>query len=242
MDGGLFPNFTSTEQAAEDPTNLGPKPLPSDYYSLCTRFDLQVVRRCAHDSHIPEMVPVDDASKLGLSRKLTIDVVMWAMRKLDWGPVEAWLGDNDQRLQTAQASGLADSPANPVLADSPSRRRTSYFPSFCDTIQAAEYVWDNLHWSERETSSICPNLLPWNIPAYCVEFNHIVAMQFAHATHIPKMVQAISYAMVINDAVRLRLIRREIGESLMSDLRKLRRYVIEAWLLLIKDMLKDTQR
>ncbi|KAJ8430518.1 hypothetical protein Cgig2_012917 [Carnegiea gigantea] len=36
--------------------------------------------------------------------------------------------------------------------------------------------------------------------------------------------------MVINDAARLRLIRREIGESVMSNLRNLRWDVIEAWL------------
>ncbi|KAJ8426886.1 hypothetical protein Cgig2_002734 [Carnegiea gigantea] len=56
-------------------------------------------------------------------------------------------------------------------------------------------------------------------------------MQFAQATHIPEMVQAVFYAMVINDAARLRLIRRETGESLVSDLWKLRWGVIEAWLL-----------
>ncbi|KAJ8438046.1 hypothetical protein Cgig2_014175 [Carnegiea gigantea] len=86
----------------EDPMDPGPRPLPSDDHGLCPRFDLAVARRYAHDSHIPEMVPVifyamviDDAAELGLSCRLTMDVVMWAMRKLDWGPVEAWLGDND---------------------------------------------------------------------------------------------------------------------------------------------------
>jgi len=36
------------------------------------------------------------------------------------------------------------------------------------------------------------------------------------------MVQAIFYTMVINEVAKLRLIRREIEESLMLDLRKLR--------------------
>jgi len=53
-------------------------------------------------------------------------------------------------------------------------------------------------------------------------------MQFAYATHIPEMVQAVYYAMVINDATRLQFIRRETGESLMSDLWKLRWDVIKA--------------
>jgi len=107
MDRGLFPNFLSTEQVAEcvcahfpwslrDPTDPSPRPLPSDYHGLCPRFDLEGARRYAHDSHIPEMVPVifyamviDDTTKLGLSRRLTMDVVMSARRKLDWGSVDA---------------------------------------------------------------------------------------------------------------------------------------------------------
>ena len=55
------------------------------------------------------------------------------------------------------------------------------------------------------------------------------------------MVQAIFHAMVINDAAKLRLIRRETEKSLMLDLRKLKWDVIEAWLLSIKDKLKDAQ-
>ncbi|KAJ8420567.1 hypothetical protein Cgig2_011055 [Carnegiea gigantea] len=151
------------------------------------------------------------------------------MRKLDWGPVKAWLRDNDQRLLRAQASRPTDSPANPMLAGGPSRGRAASFPSFRGTMQAAEYVKDNLRWSKRETSSL----------PYYPKFNHIVAMQFAYATDILEMVQAVLYAMVISEAARLRLIRRETGESLMLDLRKRRWDVIEAWLLFIEDKLTD---
>ena len=65
-------------------------------------------------------------------------------------------------------------------------------------------------------------------------------MQFAHVAYIPKMVQAIFYAMVINDTVELRLIRRVIGESLMLYLQELRWDMIEAWLLSMEDKLKDS--
>ncbi|KAJ8437664.1 hypothetical protein Cgig2_028602 [Carnegiea gigantea] len=149
---------------------------------------------------------VDDATELGISRKLTMDCMMWAMRKLDWGPVEAL------------ASRPANPPASPMLAGGPSRERTTSFPIFRDTAQAVEYVRDNLRWSMRESSSLHPNLLPLHFTAYCPEFDHIMAMQFVHATYIPEMVQAIFYAMVINDMAELRLIRRETEESLMLDL------------------------
>ena len=60
-----------------------PRPLPSDYHNLCPRFDLEVARQYAHDSHLPEMVSIifytiviDDVAELGLSCRLTMDVVM----------------------------------------------------------------------------------------------------------------------------------------------------------------------
>ncbi|KAJ8428979.1 hypothetical protein Cgig2_009787 [Carnegiea gigantea] len=128
-----------------DPSGPSPRPLPSDYHGLCPRFDLEVVRRYAHNSNLSKMVPaivyamvIDDATELGLSCRLTMDV-------------------------------------------------------------------------------------------------------FIDATHIPEMVLVVYYAMVINDAARLRFIRSETGESLMSDLRKLRWDVIEAWLLSTKDKLKDAR-
>ncbi|KAJ8426094.1 hypothetical protein Cgig2_006575 [Carnegiea gigantea] len=228
MDWGLFPNFANTEQAAEyvrdhfqwsltDPTDPGPRPLPSDYHGPCPRFDLEMARRYAHDSYIPEIVQkvfyamvIDDAAESGLSQRLAMDC----------------------------ASGPADPPANPVLEGDPPGGRMSSFLSFRDTVQAVEYVGDNLRWSKRETSSLRPNLLPWNFSAYCPEFNHIMGMQFAQATYISEMVQAVFYAMVINDATRLQLIRRETGKGLISDLRKLRWDAIEAWLLFIEDKIK----
>ncbi|KAJ8438793.1 hypothetical protein Cgig2_023827 [Carnegiea gigantea] len=83
-------------------------PLPEDYHILCPRFSLPEAERAAAHFELPEMVQVafyiillNEAVELGLSRRLTMDCVMWAMRKLDWGPVEAWLGDNDRRLRRA---------------------------------------------------------------------------------------------------------------------------------------------
>jgi len=109
MEMNIFPNFANTEQAAEyiqdnfrwalrEPSAPSPRPLPSDYHGLCPRFDLGVAMRYAHDSHIPKMVQiifytmvVDDAAELGLSRRLTMDCMMQAMRKPDWAPLSLGL-------------------------------------------------------------------------------------------------------------------------------------------------------
>ncbi|KAJ8424732.1 hypothetical protein Cgig2_010032 [Carnegiea gigantea] len=92
--------------ALREPSAPGPRSLPPDYHELYPRFDLGVATRHAHDSNISEMVQIifyvmviDDAAELRLSHKLSMDCVMWAKRKLDWGPVKAWLGDNDRRPQ-----------------------------------------------------------------------------------------------------------------------------------------------
>jgi len=158
----LFPNFASTEQAAEyirdnlhwtlresSAPNLGP--LPLDYDGLCPRFDLGVVARYAHESNIPEMMQaifyamvVHDAAELGISHRLTMNCVMWAMRKLDWGPVESWLGDTDRRLKKAHASRLANPSVGPAPLGGLMGRRTTSFPTFQNTMNAAEYVRDNL--------------------------------------------------------------------------------------------------
>ncbi|KAJ8446926.1 hypothetical protein Cgig2_016468 [Carnegiea gigantea] len=110
--GSNGPRPLYTEQAAEyvcdhfrwslrDPSDPSLRPLPPDYLDLYPRFDFGVATRYAHDSNTLEMVlrivyamVIHDAAKLRLSRRLTVDCVMWAMRKLDWGPVEAWLEDN----------------------------------------------------------------------------------------------------------------------------------------------------
>jgi len=174
---------------------------------------------------------IDDAAELGLSCRLTMDCVMWAMQKLDWGLVEAWLGDIDRKLRRAQAS----QPANPTGG------MTTSFPTFRDTTHVVECVRDNLCWSVWESSSLCLNLLPLQFEGLCPEFAHTVAMQFAHATRIPEMVQAIFYAMVISDAAELRLSSRDAMGNMMLELQELRWDIVEVWLLSIDERLRDAQ-
>ncbi|KAJ8429990.1 hypothetical protein Cgig2_033915 [Carnegiea gigantea] len=205
--GHWSPLFIKEEQAAEyvgdhfrwslrDPWALGPRPLPSDYHNLCRRFDLGVATRYAHDSNTPEMVQIifyamviDDAAELALSRRLTMDC----------------------------ASRPVDPPTNPVLASNPSWERTTSFPSFRDTVQRRSML---VQPSLVREGNIKPSseLAPLHFTTYYPEFDHIVVMQFAHATYMPEMVQAIFYAVVINDVAKLRLIRRDTEESLALDL------------------------
>ncbi|KAJ8434092.1 LOW QUALITY PROTEIN: hypothetical protein Cgig2_005771 [Carnegiea gigantea] len=79
----LFPNFTSTEMAAEyvqdtfcwplrECSALRPNPLPEVYHGLYSGFDLGMLTRFADESNIPEMaffyaMVLNNVAKLGLT-------------------------------------------------------------------------------------------------------------------------------------------------------------------------------
>ena len=88
----MFPNFLSTEQAADyvrvnflwplrESSILRPSLLPESNHGLCPNFNLFVAMRYAHNSRIPEMTQaifypmvLNDAAKLGLSSRITMDL------------------------------------------------------------------------------------------------------------------------------------------------------------------------
>ena len=92
------------------------------------------------------------------------------------------------------------------------------FPAFLDTTQAAKYVRDNFRWSLREYFALRLKLLPLNFHGLCLDFYLLVGMQFVHTAYIPKMVQAIFYAMVLNEVAELGLSSRAAMDRIMLDL------------------------
>ncbi|KAJ8420401.1 hypothetical protein Cgig2_028073 [Carnegiea gigantea] len=93
----------------------------------------------------------------------------------------------------------------------------------------------------RESSYLHPRLLPLNFHSLCPEFKLLVAMQFARTAHIPEMVQAIFYAMVINEVAELGLSSRDAMGHMMLDLRELRWNIVDSWLQDIDERLRDAQ-
>jgi len=128
-----------------------------------------------------------------------------------------------------------------MLSSYPAGRRTTSFPTFQNTTHAVEYVKENLCWFIRESLSLHPNLLLLNFEGLCPEFDHIMVMQFAYVAHIPEMVQAIFYAMEINNVAELGLSNRDAMGRMMVDLQELRWDIVEAWLLSIDERLRDAQ-
>ncbi|KAJ8434187.1 hypothetical protein Cgig2_004658 [Carnegiea gigantea] len=67
------------------------------------------------------------------------------------------------------------------------QKNTIMFTNFLSTEQVAEHVRDNFNWSLRESSTFRPNLLPEDHHSLCPNFELLVAMRYAHSSHIPKM-------------------------------------------------------
>ncbi|KAJ8444873.1 hypothetical protein Cgig2_029804 [Carnegiea gigantea] len=171
----LFSNFASTKQAVEyvretfrwtlrGSLALRPKSLPTDHHGLCPRFDLRVATRYAHDSNIPKMMQVifyaivmDDTAELGLSRMLTMDCMIWTRTLLKAAFETSTIG-----------------PGEPRLLDLQTRHGTPH------------YQEESLLISEGILKSV-PKPAPFEFRGPSPEFDHLVAMQFTHAAHIPKM-------------------------------------------------------
>ncbi|KAJ8432885.1 hypothetical protein Cgig2_017614 [Carnegiea gigantea] len=79
------------------------------------------------------------------------------------------------------------------------------FPNFANIEQAAEYVRDTFPWTLRKSSAPGLKPLPMDYHGLCPCFDLRVAARYAHNSNILKMVQAIFYVMVVDDAAALGL-------------------------------------
>ena len=82
----------------------------------------------------------------------------------------------------------------------------------------------------RESSTLRPNLLPKNHHDLFPNFNLLVTTWYAYNSRIPEMIQAILYAIVLNEAAELGLSSRIAMDCMMSALWELKWTVIESWL------------
>ncbi|KAJ8422375.1 hypothetical protein Cgig2_006445 [Carnegiea gigantea] len=70
----------------------------------------------------------------------------------------------------------------------------------------------------REPSTLRFNLLPENHHGLFPDFDLLVAMWYAHNSHIPEMIQAIFYTMALHEAAELGLSSRIVMDCMMSAL------------------------
>ncbi|KAJ8421328.1 hypothetical protein Cgig2_012820 [Carnegiea gigantea] len=110
------------------------------------------------------------------------------------------------------------------------------FLYFYSTEQIADHIRETFKWHLRGPT--CP-LWPLsdNYHDFCSDLDLVVAAKAAGDFRILEMVQAIFYAMVVNEALELDVLGRDLAEQLKSTVEGLRWYVCEAWLQLNKHAL-----
>ncbi|KAJ8427752.1 hypothetical protein Cgig2_008556 [Carnegiea gigantea] len=174
-------------------------PLPNAFQALCPSYDLAMaegVSRYFKLSELPQTIfyamLLSEVERLGVLHRRTLHIMESALTELRYSTFES-----RERERTAVIEV--------------GKRSMSSFPNFLDTTQAAEYPL-------REFSPLRPKLLPLNFHGLCPNFDHLMVMQFAHTCHIPKMVQATFYAIVLNEAAELGLLSRVAMDRMMLDL------------------------
>jgi len=107
------------------------------------------------------------------------------------------------------------------------------FPHFLSTEDMADHVRETFNWHLRGPACLSQPLLE-NYHDLCLGFNLSDAEEAVRNFRIPKMVQAVFCAMVVNKAFKLGVLSRDLVEHLKSSVEGLQWYMCEAWLQLDK--------
>ncbi|KAJ8424397.1 hypothetical protein Cgig2_006319 [Carnegiea gigantea] len=178
-------------------------------------------RRAALDFELLEMVQttfyamlLNEAVELGVvSGPIAVDLKL-PLEDLRWSSFESWLGRSSRGLMEAQLRRRTLLDGARELADG--QEESS------GTEMAAEYARATFRWPLREASALRPNSLSVDYHSLCPSFDLGMATQYAQHSNIPEMVQAIFYAMVVNDVAELGLVSRLSMECMIWAMQKLR--------------------
>ncbi|KAJ8432716.1 hypothetical protein Cgig2_001934 [Carnegiea gigantea] len=230
------------------------RPLPEGYRELCPHFVLSKAKEAARDFELPEMVQaifyatlLNNAVGLGVvGGFLTADL----KASLEGSLLQSQLrqrsppGDAQGSVNGREKSLGSNDPPPPSSAKEgrrSERRKMILLPNFTSADEAAEYVWDTFRWSLRKPPALRPNPLPEDYYGLCQTFVLDVATQYTHDSNIPKMVQAIFCAMVLNDTAKLGLSCRIDMNYIMSVQHRQDRAIMERWLWGIELRLRRAQ-
>ncbi|KAJ8425510.1 hypothetical protein Cgig2_024221 [Carnegiea gigantea] len=211
---------------------------------------------------IPQMMflvmLLNDAVKLGVLRGWMIVIMESALKELWWGTFQAWVDCNRSNILQAHCPGIdsdqeddsessnASCPASD--GDKCSRERNSAllfimaFPPCRDTEEMADHIKETFKWHLRRALR-SPRLLPKDYQDLCPSFT-LLTRRRQHATStFLKSSRPLStfYAMVINDAMELSVVSKDIVGALKLTLKGLRWNYFESWLSVNKHALLGAQ-
>ncbi|KAJ8434358.1 hypothetical protein Cgig2_031604 [Carnegiea gigantea] len=264
MDGGFsklgFPCLLETDEIAlyvlenfewyRRKVAFHPLPLPSDYGDLCSNFDLAVAEEAARDFDLSVILQVghnrsnilracrleagsdQEEEEDSGSGEASPSLVMMAMSRGLILCGHATEGLSLMRL-ASRVHGRSDLPQGPVAG--PSARQG------CEVMVAS--LWTGLQGREilvgasddrSRGAARPPRLLPENYHKLCPPFDLLVAEEAAPDFCIVEMIQAVFYAMVVNEALELGVLSGDLAEHLKLWLEGLWWYICEVWLQLNK--------
>jgi len=102
------------------------------------------------------------------------------------------------------------------------------FLGFLNTERAADHARETFKWHLRGVARP-PQLLLEKYRDLCLYFNLAVAEEATQDFCIPNMIHVVFYAMVINIALELGVLSKDLVEHLTSSLEGLCWYMCEAW-------------
>ncbi|KAJ8421392.1 hypothetical protein Cgig2_031917 [Carnegiea gigantea] len=177
-----------------------------------------------------------------------IEILESALIELWWSIFEERMWHNRGNILLANRSQIASLRPNRRNALPRTRGWKPSAPSFTEddsplrsyeeesTEQIADHIRETFKWHLRGPT--CP---PWplldNYHDFCSDLDLVVAAKAAGDFRILEMVQAIFYAMAVNEALELDVLGRDLAEQLKSTVEGLRCYMCEAWLQLNKHAL-----
>ena len=114
------------------------------------------------------------------------------------------------------------------------------FPHMYNTKEIADYVRESFVWRWRRALCL-PRPFPEDFHALCPRFLLSESEGATADFWLPKMVQAIFYAMLLNKAVKMGVVPGFSNEGLKSALVGLRWSTFEVWMSCVDHVLREAQ-
>ncbi|KAJ8426990.1 hypothetical protein Cgig2_033848 [Carnegiea gigantea] len=201
-----------------------PLPLLSDYKDLCPYFNLTVAEEAAQDFDLLEMTQaifyamvVNEALELGVVSK---DLAEHLKSVCDGTCVKFGCSSTNTPLcgrntidRPIKEGDLDREREIGVLERGSALFFIMVFPPFLDTEEMADHVRQTFKWNLRG-ASCSPRPLPKEYRDLCPSFTLADAKEAARDFDIPEMIEASFYAMVVDDALELGVISRDMAGAL----------------------------
>ncbi|KAJ8446021.1 LOW QUALITY PROTEIN: hypothetical protein Cgig2_012365 [Carnegiea gigantea] len=227
-------------------------PRESSTCDLCPDFDLAKAELATREFFLPEIpqavfcaMLLNDAVRQWVLSGGLIEILESALVELRWSTIEEWVSRNrGSILQAATQSyivirkrllSLAMHLPLPVtflereisfLERDSALFSITVFPYFLSTEEMANHIRKTFNWHLKRVT--CPSQsLSENYHDLCLDF--ILFDKTPHDFHIPEMIQAVFYTMVVNEALELGILSKNLAEHLRSALEGLWWFIFEAW-------------